>query len=172
MLTKEILKKLAPRAKEEILDGIVEYQHLLEEYDITPGNRVQMFLAQLAHESAGFKTTVEYASGRAYEGRKDLGNTQPGDGVRYKGRGLIQLTGRHNYTLYSKLVEIDIVNNPELVAEFPLALEVSVLYWSRNKLNALADKGDFERITRRINGGLNGYEDRQRYLRIAKELNL
>lgn len=172
MLTKEILKKLAPRAKEEILDGIIQYQYLLEEYDITTGNRVQMFLAQLAHESAGFRTTEEYASGRAYEGRQDLGNVNAGDGVKFKGRGLIQLTGRHNYRMYGKLVEEDLENNPELVKEFPLALEVSVLYWSRNKLNKLADKGDFEKITRRINGGLNGYEDRLRYLRIAQELDL
>jgi len=171
-LTVELLRKLSKRGKEEILQGIVDNQHLLDEYEITQGARRQMFLAQLAHESDGFKTTREYASGAGYEGRADLGNTEEGDGRKYRGRGLIQLTGRFNYRKFSESAGVDLEENPEQVEEFPLALLVSVLYWDSRKLNVLADEGDFERITRKINGGLNGYSDRLHYLQIAEEFDL
>lgn len=130
------------------------------------------FLAQVAHESDGFRTAVEYASGRAYEGRRDLGNTQPGDGVRYKGRGLIQLTGRYNYSQYSLAIYGDgrCVRNPAMVAELPDAALAAGWYWQTRGLNPLADADDLERVTRRINGGLNGLESRRGYLRLAKRL--
>jgi putative chitinase len=142
----------------------------MSKYDVDNYLRVCHFLAQAAHESASFRTLEEYASGEAYEGRKDLGNTHKGDGIRYKGRGIFQLTGRANYAKIGKVIGIDLENNPEL-AEFP---EVSVLtaleYWKSRSLNALADKDDVEGITRKINGGLNGFEDRKKYLSKIKSI--
>ena len=171
-LTEDHIRAISRRAKDHVVEGIVDYQYILEEHDITPGPRRQMFLAQLAHESDGFRTTREYASGRAYEGRTDLGNTEPGDGVRFRGRGLIQLTGRYNYEKFGDLLYEDLVDYPEDVEDFPLALEVSALYWSNRGLNRLADQGRFRTITRRINGGLNGISDREYYLRKTKSLGL
>ena len=126
------------------------------------------FLAQLAHESGNFRYMEEIASGAAYEGRKDLGNVNKGDGVRYKGRGPIQLTGRANYRRYGQQLGIDFENNPEIVAIPSVGLLVACKFWSENGLNALADQDDVTTITRRINGGLNGFEDRKNKLSMIK----
>lgn len=171
-LSVELLKGVAPYAKLLVLQGIVENQDILNVYDIAPGPRRQMFLAQLAHESAGFRTTREYADGSAYEGRKDLGNVQEGDGKKFRGRGLIQLTGRANYRRFGDILGLDLENDPETVEDFPLALEVSALYWDVHKLNIFADDHNFEEITRRINGGYNGLEDRKKYLQKAIDIGL
>lgn len=130
------------------------------------------FLAQVAHESDGFRTATEYASGAAYEGRTDLGNVRPGDGRRFRGRGLIQLTGRANYETYSQAIYGDprCVDHPETVAELPDAAVVAGWFWEKKGLNALADKDDVVAVTKRINGGRNGLEDRQRRLAQAKKL--
>ena len=130
--------------------------------------RLIHFLAQLAHESGNFKYMEEIASGAAYEGRKDLGNTQAGDGKRFKGRGPIQLTGRANYRRYGQQLGIDFENNPEIVAIPSVGLLVACKFWSENGLNALADQDDVTMITRRINGGLNGFEDRKNKLSTIK----
>jgi putative chitinase len=140
----------------------------LERYEIASDLRAAHFLAQTCHESDSFCTTVEYASGEAYEGRKDLGNTQPGDGPRYKGRGLIQLTGRANYTSYGAALGLDLVGQPEIAADPPTSLVIACEFWKQRGLNALADQDDIEGITRRINGGLNGLSDRQIRLARAK----
>lgn len=126
------------------------------------------FLAQLAHESGNFRYMEEIASGAAYEGRKDLGNVNKGDGVRYKGRGPIQLTGRANYRRYGQQLGIDFENNPEIVAIPSVGLLVACKFWADNNLNALADQDDVATITRRINGGLNGFEDRKNKLSMIK----
>ena len=127
------------------------------------------FLAQLGHESGAFVFAEEIASGEAYEGRADLGNTQEGDGRRFKGRGLIQLTGRANYTAYGAAIGKDLLTQPELVATDPLlAVDVACWFWETHKINTLADADDIQAVTRRINGGLNGLADRQAYLRRAK----
>jgi putative chitinase len=126
--------------------------------------RIAHFLAQTCEESDGYCTTEEYASGLAYEWRADLGNNQPGDGVKFKGRGLIMITGRYNYTRYGKLLGLDLVNKPTLAAEPVNAVSIAIAYWSEHGLNAFADKDDIETITRRINGGLNGLATRQAYL--------
>ncbi|PPQ29695.1 peptidoglycan-binding protein [Rhodopila globiformis] len=133
----------------------------LAKHAIWAGLRAAHFLAHTCHESDGFCTTEEYADGKAYEGRDDLGNTRPGDGVRYKGRGLIQLTGRSNYAAYGKILGLDLVARPEIAAEPKTALLIACEFWTQHKLNALADKDDLIRITRRINGGLNGLADRR-----------
>lgn len=136
--------------------------------------RMAHFLAQAAHESDGFRTTVEYwgptAQQRGYEGRSDLGNTQPGDGRRYMGRGIFQLTGRDNYARYGQKLGLDLVNQPELAAEPPISFRIACHYWLAKGLNALADKDDLVGITRRINGGENGLADRQRYYLRARAL--
>lgn len=166
----EELRKVAPKANRFILKGIVDNNHLFRKYDVTTPRRLRYFMAQVAHESAGFRTTREYASGRAYEGRRDLGNINPGDGVKYKGRGLIQLTGRYNYRLYGRLMGVDIENDPIQAERFPLALEIALAYWQQNDLNTLADAGKFRLITKRINGGYRGMLDRLSWLRKFKAL--
>lgn len=130
------------------------------------------FLAQVAHESREGRYMEEIASGAAYEGRADLGNTQPGDGRRFKGRGLIQLTGRFNYIAYSlaRYGDDRAVRNPEMVARLPDAALAAGWYWRVRGINALADRDDLEAVTRRVNGGLNGLEDRRRCLARAKRL--
>lgn len=127
------------------------------------------FLAQVGHESAELRYTEEIASGAAYEGRKDLGNTQTGDGVRFKGRGLMQLTGRTNYTAFGKFIGQDLLTHPQLVAsDSRLAVDVATWFWTRHDLNTLADADDILTITHRVNGGENGLDDRKTKLARAK----
>lgn len=132
--------------------------------------RLQHFLAQLGHESDGYKAMEEYASGKAYEGRADLGNTQPGDGVRYKGRGPIQITGRSNYRTYGKRIGINIEKYPELASNPCIGMRLALEYWKAKGLNALADADDILGITKKINGGTNGLADRKGRLALAKGL--
>ena len=140
----------------------------LETYSIKTQLRFCHFFAQLAHESGNFRYMEEIASGVAYEGRKDLGNVNKGDGVRYKGRGPIQLTGRANYRKYGQELGIDFENNPTIVALPSVGMLVACKYWSKNNLNVFADYDDVTTITRRINGGLNGFEDRKNKLSMIK----
>ncbi|HET6844077.1 MAG TPA: glycoside hydrolase family 19 protein [Candidatus Angelobacter sp.] len=129
------------------------------------------FLAQLGHESASMIYTSEIANGNAYEGRADLGNTQPGDGPLFKGRGLIQITGRNNYTAYGKARNRDFItgDNPKLLATDPnLAADSAGWFWATRNLNALADQDDVLAITKKINGGTNGLDDRKLRLNICK----
>lgn len=139
------------------------------EYHIDTPTRQAAFLAQLAHESGEFRYIREIADGSAYEGRRDLGNTQPGDGTRFRGRGLIQLTGRANYAKLSKAWGIDLIAKPELLETPAYAARSAAWFWSVNGLNAIADSGNFTLLTRRINGGLNGYAERCRYWEAAKK---
>ena len=137
--------------------------------DISSKLRQAHFIAQLGHESGAFVFAEELASGDAYEGRANLGNTEPGDGRRFKGRGLIQLTGRSNYAAYGKAIGRDLLANPTLVATDPvLAVDAACWFWATRTINPHADADDVEAVTRRINGGLNGLADRRDYLRRAK----
>lgn len=133
--------------------------------------RIAHFLAQVGHESGDFRYSEEIASGSAYEGRVDLGNTQPGDGVRFKGRGLIQLTGRTNYTKYGAARNRDFVTPPNYLAiatNADLAVDVSCWFWTTHGLNAMADADNLHGITIKINGGTNGLPDRAAHLQRAK----
>jgi predicted chitinase len=132
--------------------------------------RIAAFLAQIGHESGGLRYTVELASGQAYELRKDLGNVNPGDGVKFKGRGWIQLTGRHNYRQAGKAIGVDLEAKPELAADPKYLGLLAGWFWHSRNLNYWADKEDFEKITRLINGGSNGYADRLSYLQRAKKV--
>lgn len=120
-----------------------------------------MFLAQMAHESGNFRYDEEIASGKAYEGRSDLGNNQPGDGVRYKGRGYIQLTGRANYRYYGNLLGVDLENNPDLAKDPNIAADIAIAYWKGRVNRNAARAGDVRTVTKNINGGYNGLSDRQ-----------
>lgn len=134
------------------------------------GLRLAHFMGQCSHESGGFRYMEEIASGAAYEGRADLGNTQPGDGCRFKGRGPIQLTGRANYRRVGRQIGIDLERHPDIVAHPSIGLWVGCVYWADRKLNAKADADDLLGLTKAINGGTNGLEDRRRRTAQAKEL--
>lgn len=140
----------------------------LEAYEINNINRIANFLGQTCHESAGFRTTEEFATGEAYEGRADLGNNQPGDGVRFKGRGLLQLTGRANYARMSKVLGIDLVGDPKHAADPVLSLKIACEFWKQKNLNPLADTNALSSITRRINGGLTGLDARAEFTNSAR----
>ena len=158
---KQVLLKVEPKGKDWILLGLADQmEKLASEFDISTPLRQQHFIAQCAHESDHFKTTREYASGQAYEGRKDLGNTTKGDGQRFRGRGLIQLTGRANYTAAAKAAGEPYVDKPELVEVFPAAAIVSGWFWAVNKCNAAADRDDARACCKIVNGGYNGLQSR------------
>lgn len=142
----------------------------MEAGNIVTAPRAAAFLAQILHESGGFQYLREIASGQAYEGRQDLGNTQPGDGPRYKGRGFIQLTGRYNYTKAGQDLGLDLQGNPELAADPAIAAKTAVWFWNNKGLNSKADKGDFIGITRAINPGLKHLDERQRLYERAKQV--
>ena len=134
------------------------------------GLRLAHFLAQQIHESGSFRYMEEIASGAAYEGRIDLGNSQPGDGVRFKGRGPFQLTGRANYRRFGARIGIDLERHPEIAAFPSIGQHIACEYWKDRGLNALADADDLTAITRKINGGTNGLPDRRALLAKAKGL--
>lgn len=132
--------------------------------------RAAMFIAQIAHESGGFRFREEISSGAAYEGRRDLGNTQHGDGRRFKGRTYIQITGRNNYAAVSKGLGRNFVIRPHALGAPRYAALGAAWWWSTHGCNQLADSGDFLAVTRRINGGTNGLADRQKYYRRARSV--
>jgi len=169
-VTMDKLRRLAPTGKGFILGGLDDdLSKIAEPFGIMNSNlRLCHFLAQAAHESAGFRTLEEFASGKAYEGRLDLGNTQSGDGVRFKGRGIFQLTGRHNYTKMSKKLGVDLVENPKLAQRPDISLKTACHYWDSRKINHPADRDDIRTVTKKINGGTNGLSDRQHYYKLAR----
>ncbi|MCL4502093.1 MAG: hypothetical protein M1438_09580 [Deltaproteobacteria bacterium] len=170
MITPEILQEIVPsldyNKAQEVADAL---NPAMDWADITTPERQAAFIAQCAHESDHFKTMREYASGRAYEGREDLGNTEPGDGPRFKGRGYIQITGRSNYTQAAQDLDLDLVDNPEIAETPEAAGYIAAWYWNSRNLNRYADAGDFRTITRRINGGYNGWADRVAFWERAKD---
>lgn len=148
-------------------------QHTLDAYEINTLPRAAAFLAQIGHESAGLRFTTEIwnpaqvpAQAR-YEGRVDLGNTQPGDGFKFRGHGLLQVTGRANHAAARDRLRVrfgtrvpDFEAEPDRLAEPEWAALSAGDFWYRHGLSDLADARDFMKITRRINGGINGYADR------------
>lgn len=162
------------KCKKSVAEKFITYlnKYMLE-YEITTKSRIQMFLAQIGHESARFVYTEEIASGKAYEGRKDLGNTQVGDGIKFKGRGLIQITGRNNYTEISKAWGIDFINNPKLLSTPEYAVKSACWWWNKRGLNKISDLGTdeaFKRVTKIINGGYNGLTDRLSLFNKSKKI--
>jgi predicted chitinase len=144
-------KAEAPRAERAMVERGITTQH-----------EAAAFIAQVLHESVRLAYFEEIASGAAYEGRVDLGNTQPGDGRRFKGRGPIQLTGRANYRWAGGRLGLPLEQHPELAAGHEVGWRIAALYWQSHGLDAFADgtQAGFDTITRRINGGLNGKASR------------
>lgn len=143
----------------------------MSEFDINTLGRECFFIAQVAHESGEFHYVREIASGSAYEGRADLGNIQPGDGIFFKGRGLLQITGRTNYGKCGEALGLPLLEQPELLEQPSNACRSAGWFWTVYKdLNHIADSGDFVRVTRKINGGLNGLADREMYLKRAQQV--
>lgn len=139
----------------------------MAEFGINTKKRQAAFLAQIAHETGELRHMEEIASGRAYEWRRDLGNVYRGDGVRFKGRGAFQLTGRANYRSAGKALGLNLIKNPKRAADPDTAFRIAGWYWKKNGLARLADKGYFHSITKRINGGYNGKWDRYKYYKRA-----
>lgn len=170
MITTEDLHEIMPLAKARVNIFAAPLTQAMTKFFIDNPLRQAAFIAQTAHESGELRYVQEIASGAAYEGRKDLGNTQPGDGKRFKGRGLLQITGRHNYSMLRSALGLDVVEHPELLESPEGACMSAGWWWQTHGLNGLADAEDFERITRRINGGLNGQEARLVYYQRAKRV--
>ena len=144
-------------------------------YQIVGTKRVAAFIAQIGHESGQLKYVKEIwgptAAQAKYEGRKDLGNTVAGDGSKYRGRGLIQITGRANYMACGEALGLDLITQPELLEKPQHACMSAAWFWASKGLSTLSDAGQFDNITRRINGGQNGAADRQAlYARALKVL--
>jgi len=172
MITFEELRKICPYTRTGRVAVFVEPLNLAMhefEIDVTPV-REAAFLAQVAHESGGLTYVREIASGAAYEGRADLGNTKPGDGEKFRGRGLIQVTGRSNYAVCGAALDLDLLTHPELLEQIPNAARSAGWFWKTHGLNELADHGDFKLITKRINGGYNGYKERLAFYETALEV--
>jgi putative chitinase len=171
-MTPDQLKKIFIHAKDSAVSAFCEpLNSVMEKYEINTPLRQCHFLAQIGHESGELRYREELASGRAYEGRKDLGNVEEGDGPRFKGRGLIQLTGRANYKEYGEFLGWDLLESPQVVAEDAgICADVAGWFWAKRRLNKYADQDDVTTITKRINGGLNGLEDRKRILQLAKDV--
>lgn len=142
-------------------------------FDINTPKRQAAFLAQVGHESGGLHWLRELwgptPAQIRYEGRADLGNTQPGDGFKYRGRGLIQITGRANYSEAGKALGLPLIDFPVLLENPEFAAKSAAWFWKSRGLNELADIDKFERITRRINGGLNGQAERLALYQKAQE---
>lgn len=168
------LSLLYLRAKDEdVADFSPRLKQVMANRHIDTPLRQAHFLAQVGHESGEFRFRAEIANGEAYQGRVDLGNVQPGDGRKFKGRGLIQLTGRANYGDYGRAIgrEAELLATPELVETDPeLCVDVAGWFWAKKNLNTFADADDLTTLTRRVNGGLNGIDDRRRLLMRAKAL--
>lgn len=176
-LTVEQILKICPTAPKNV-DVFVPYLNLaFERFKIDTPKRKAAFIAQLAHESGGFRYVRELASGKAYDTgakAKALGNTpeEDGDGQFYKGRGLIQITGKNNYKACSLVLFGDdrLLMTPQLLEAPEYAVYSAAWFWSSNNLNKYADSGDFTGLTKRINGGLNGFEERKIFWEAAKKV--
>lgn len=171
-LTFAQLHAILPYSRQRAREFLPHLNAAMAANGITTPARACAFIAQLGHESGSFLYVKELASGRAYEGRADLGNTQKGDGVRFKGRGLIQVTGRDNYIACSLALFGDrrLLEHPELLEEPKHAVDSAAWFWRTHGLNAHADKFDMHRITKIINGGYNGLAERLAMYRDARKV--
>lgn len=203
MLSIEQFKSIVPGTGSNVLlDYVIHLNHLARVNQINTPLRASHFIAQVAHESSGFRVTkenlnysdegllgtfgryfenteiaLEYArdpekiANRVYANRMGNGDEASGDGWKYVGRGLIQLTGKNNYIALGKYLELDLTDEPSVISDHPVyATMTATWYWTEHELNRYADEDNLEKITRIINGGLNGLEDRKAYLNRAKQV--
>ena len=164
-ITTQQLLQILPKAGPSAGVFVSALNTAMNHYQIVGLNRVAAFIAQIGHESGQLRYVREIwgptKAQAKYEGRADLGNTVKGDGSKYRGRGLIQITGRANYEACGEALGLDLINQPELLEKPQHACMSAAWFWARRGLNTLADEGEFDKITRRINGGQNGAVDRQ-----------
>ena len=180
MLTVQQLVSIMPVIPAARREAFLPFlQAAMTEFAIESPARAAAFLAQLAHESGQFRFMEEIwgptAAQRRYEPAStlatNLGNSEVGDGRRFKGRGPIQITGRANYRRFGDLLGADLVSEPARAALPEIAFRIAGLYWAKKGLNELADRATddaFREITRRINGGFNGLEDRRKFYAVAR----
>lgn len=164
-ITEQQLLQILPNAGRQAVFFVPVLNTAMSKYGIVNRLRISAFIAQVGHESGQLRYVREIwgptAQQAGYEGRADLGNTVRGDGSKYRGRGLIQITGRANYLACGEALGLDLINRPELL-ELPQHAAMSAAwFWSTRGLNTLSDQGNFAKITRRINGGLTGQDYRQ-----------
>jgi putative chitinase len=163
-ITVQQLQQILPSAAAKACVFVPVLNTAMGRFQIIGSKRVAAFTAQIGHESGQLVYVREIwgptAQQTKYEWRADLGNTVPGDGFKYRGRGLIQITGRANYAACGEALALDLITQPELLEQLQYACLSAAWFWATKGLNTLADAGKFETITRRINGGLNGQEDR------------
>ena len=174
-ITKQQLLQIIPNAGPVAGVFVPVLNVAMVHYQIIGPKRVAAFIAQVGHESGQLKYVKEIwgptAAQAKYEGRKDLGNTVAGDGSKYRGRGLIQITGRANYMACGEGLSLNLINHPELLERPQHACMSAAWFWATKGLSNLADAGQFDKITQRINGGQNGAADRQAlYARALKVL--
>jgi predicted chitinase len=170
LLPDKLIREMMPNAGKR-LDAHLPYIALaLEKAAIDTPLRIAAFMAQLAHESAEFRYMEELADGSAYEGREDLGNVMPGDGVKYKGHGPIQITGRANHMVCGQALKLDLVNYPRLICLPQNGTASACWFWNSKQLSKLADREWFRVTTRIINGGFNGWNDRLQYYQRNREI--
>jgi putative chitinase len=170
-MTPEQLIKISPYAKYKAVLYSPLITAAMQEFDINTKIRQAAFIAQILHESGSLRYVQELASGEDYEGRKVLGNTHTGDGRRFKGRGLIQITGRINYTAVMLALNLDCLEKPELLELPENACRTTAWWWREHDLNEMADlntEESFIKITKRINGGTNHLKERQDLWKQAK----
>ena len=181
-ITPDLIKQIAYAGMPQVLINTwaAKLSSACKTAHIDTPQRICHFAAQISHESGGFKWLVELwgptPAQIRYEGRLDLGNTQPGDGRLFMGRGPLQLTGRANYRDTGRRIGYPLEAQPELASQIGVGSIVACDYWTTHGLNTLADRGGLlavRIITRVVNGGLNGLPDRERrYLLAARALGL
>ncbi|MDI2590043.1 glycoside hydrolase family 19 protein [Pseudomonas sp. 681] len=164
-ITQQQLQQILPNAGAKAGVFVSVLNTAMQRYQIVGLQRVAAFIAQVGHESGQLRYVREIwgptAQQAGYEGRKDLGNTAAGDGSKYRGRGLIQITGRANYAACGEALGLDLIKQPELLEQPQYACLSAAWFWAIKGLNTLADAGSFDKITQRINGGQNGVVDRR-----------
>ena len=169
-LTIEQIKKIAPTATTKNISIYLPFiNSCIKRYEFTD-LMVCAYLSQILVESGALYYVKEIASGKAYEGRKDLGNTEVGDGRHYKGRGILQITGRANYKKVGDLLGIDLINSPEMLETPKWAVETSFLYFKMNKFYDILKSDNIKKITKCVNGGYNHLVERTAYYEKAKSI--
>ncbi|MBC8782813.1 glycoside hydrolase family 19 protein [Pseudomonas fluorescens] len=173
-ITEQQLLQILPNSGRQAGVFVTALNTAMNRYGIVGTARVAAFIAQVGHESGQLRYVREIwgptVQQLGYEGRADLGNTVKGDGSKFRGRGLIQITGRANYAACGEALGLALISKPELLELPQWAAASAAWFWKSNGLNTLADNGEFVKITRRINGGTNGLEDRLQLWDRAKKV--